>query len=128
MTTKVSLGELLRQHFDDSLLSVICERFGYQSGWRTYSLDDCRSLHWLRTEHEVAYNHEAFTKESTLEGAFSSGVICGSDRVFEVEGFVMALVDTQCDGNVFLMVFDAAKECKDQEIVHIYKEFWGCGS
>ena len=35
------------------------------------------------------------------------------------------LVDTRTDGNILLMVFDAALECKDEDLKQVYTKHWG---
>lgn len=119
-----TLGDLLSHLFDESPIRQIYERFGYRESWKVYPIDDGRDYHWLRTDNKFAFDRAPFTPESTVAGKFMGGVIYNADCVFEAEGYVMALLDTQCDGNVFLTVFDASKECKDPEILRLHEEYW----
>lgn len=125
-----SLESMLREFFDGNLRERIYAAFGYVEQWRSFPFSDRRDCYWLRTEHQFAYSSEPLTEEAVIAGtALSSGVVYTQRHlakwVYEAEGFVMALIDTRCDGNIFLMVFRAERECKDEKIVRLYQECWG---
>jgi hypothetical protein len=125
-----SLEAMLSECFDGNLRERIYEAFGYEEQWRTFPFSDKRDCFWLRTPHKFAYSPEPFTKEGIVSGEhLYSGVVYTqrhlSQWVYEAEGFVMALLDTRCDGNIFLMVFRAERECKDAALVGLYREYWG---
>lgn len=125
-----SLEAMLGERFDGNLLERIYEAFGYAEQWRTFPLSDKRDCFWLRTPHKFVYSPEPFTKEGMITGeSLYSGVLYTQRHltqwVYEAEGFVMALLDTRTDGNIFLMVFRAERECKDAGLVQLYRDYWG---
>lgn len=126
-----NLKDMLDEYFKrDALERAIFEAFGFKDQWRAFPLWDIRAQYWLRIESRdtLAHNTEPFTKENIEEGKHSSCVLHKTmhmtKSVFEAEGMVMALGDTQCDGNIALFVMDASRECKDAELLRLYDDCW----
>lgn len=75
------------------------------------------------------WSKKPFTAKSLAkDGEFYSGRIYTQrflkKWVYRAPGFVMVSVDTQTDGNRFLMIFDAAKECEDDALRAEYMREW----
>ena len=105
--------KLLKDYFE--LQKQIHDFFGYVEYWKTIPLEDCTDSVWCISEE--GEDGEVFYADS-MEG-FESGK-CYSGQiytqrflpkyVYRADGFTMVSVDTQCDGNKYLMVFDNTKE------------------
>jgi len=105
------------------LRKEIHDYFGYTEDWVTIPLMDGTGYYWnLRKRpdsdlyKDVRYHEEPLTKE-TLEGGATYSAVIYTQRflskwVYRTEDYTMICVDTQTDGNKYLMVFDNSKECK----------------
>jgi hypothetical protein len=113
---------------------AVFDYFGYVEQWRVFPIDDQRRQHWMvvggESDGAVVYSPEPFTDASLEAGkAIYSGSIYTQRHldkwVWRGREYTMALVDTQCDGNVVLMVFANALECTDERLKETYRETWG---
>lgn len=103
-----------------SLEEQIHEAFGYQQQWRIFPIVDMREFHW-HLEHESGGTLRYWnTHEQALardENHEYEAVVYTQRHlekwVYRAEGFVMILMDTHCDMNIYLGVFDEAKELKE---------------
>lgn len=76
----------------------------------------------------------AWCDEPLTEEVINSGKTCYSGIIFtqrflprwvyRAVGFTMISVDTQCDGNKYLMVFDNSKEQNDEALKSLWKSRW----
>lgn len=96
--------------------------FGYREDWVTIPLEDGTSYYWALSENEhgggkVNYHETPLTKEFIESGGHYSAVVYTQrflpKWIYRTEDYTMICVDTQTDGNKYLMVFDNAKECKE---------------
>lgn len=103
--------ELLKEYF--KLQKEIHDHFGYVEDWVVIPLDDQTDMYWKLLEHEVYYADNIHDLE-TEEGNCYSGIIYTQrflpKYVYKSDDYTMVSVDTQCDGNKFLMVFDNKKK------------------
>lgn len=107
---------------------------GYKPDWVEIPMEDSRKYYWMLTDGEesgsCAYSPEPFTVESIEAGSKMYGGSIYTQRhlpkwVYRTETHVMVSVDTHTDGNRFLMIFDASKECTDDAMKKLYKDYWG---
>lgn len=105
--------KILKDYFE--LEKQIHEFFGYVENWVTIPLDDCTDSIWMLSgEGSGDQVYYADTIEDFKIGKFYGGPIytqCFLPKyVYRGDGFTMVSVNTQCDGNKYLMVFDNSKE------------------
>lgn len=127
----MSLQTDIEKYFD--IQKSIHEAFGYQEDWKVIPMDDQTNVYWMLADDEesgsVGWSYEPFTQELIEAGTnFYSGQIYTqrflTKFVYRTETHVMISVDTQCDGNKFLMIFDASKECTDPAMIETFKNYW----
>jgi len=126
--------KLLKEYF--KLQEEIHKHFGYQEDWVCIPLSDETDSYWMITgpedtnETSVVRSPAPFTVESIVAGNnLYSGKLYTqrflSKWVYRTEDYTMVCVDTQTDGNKFLMVFDNQKECKNPVFAELYNVTWG---
>lgn len=127
----MNLDQLIDTHFDTK--SQIHEALGYRPDWVEIPMEDHRSDYWMLVGGEGAggrcvYAPEPFTIASIEEGNIYGGPIYTQrflpKWVYRTKTHTMVAVDTQTDGNRFLMIFDNTKECIDQKMITAYQESW----
>ncbi len=100
-------------------LKKIHEYFGLEEGWQVFPLDDNREFFWSLGEcqRKIMYS----LSEPVLKARQSKDTLYFYEdyvadnvhypkTVFRAKDFTMILLDTQCDDNVFLSIFDNKKE------------------
>jgi len=111
---------MLKKYFE--LQKKIFNYFGYKEDWRVIPLEDNTEDEWLLKKNEdgsgkVFYHEKLNNPEIASKGEFYSSVIYTqrflSKWVYRAKDFTMICIDTQCDGNKFLAVFDNKKEIKE---------------
>ena len=104
---------MLTDYFE--LEKKIYEYFGYVEEYEVIPLDDVTDSVWYLDDDaaEVIYadNLEGFATDG-----YYMAVIYSQRYVYRRKDYTMIAVDTQCDGNKFLMVFDNKKELKDHPL------------
>ena len=133
---KTDLGEDLDAYF--TAKARVHEGFKYTPDWVEIPLDDAREYHWMLVGGEgvgatCVYSDDPFTEKSIRAGkTIYSGSIYTQrflkKWVYRTKTYVMVAVDTHTDGNKFLMVFDAARECTDKKMKNAWSEHWGSGA
>lgn len=109
--------ELLKQY--QVLEKEILEYFGYQEQWRVLPLHDSTDMYWMVDRNGVHFGEEyadcAYgAAESESDKAFMfSNELCG--KVCRGKDYTAVPVYTNCDGNMFLQIFDNAKEVTPDE-------------
>ncbi len=93
-------------------------------------MDDAREMHWMLVGGEgiggtCLYSPEPFTRESIADGGMIYSGVIYTQRflkkwVYRTETHAMVSIDTQTDGNKFLMLFDSTKECTDEVMRRVY--------
>ena len=125
----------LSQYFD--LQGEIYSYFGYRDDWRVFPLDDQTMQHWMLVGAEpetgaggrVAWSEDRLTRAVIETGTTLCGGLVYTQRhlpkwVYRAEKYTLIVVDTQTDGNKFLMVFSNAMECHDEALKALYSECW----
>lgn len=95
------------------LEAEIKEYFGCIDGWTVYPFDDKTDFYWFNDDNQVhfAENKNDFViYDNDIEATYSSVILKG--KVYRKEDFTMICLDTECDNNVFLTIFDNKKEIK----------------
>lgn len=105
--------KMLKEYFE--LQKQIHDYFGYVEDWVTIPLEDCTDDLWcLSGEGSGDSVYHAATMEDFQTGSFYGGPIYTQrflpKYVYRGDAFTMVSVDTQCDGNKYLMVFDNSKQ------------------
>lgn len=108
--------------------------FGYKENWVSIEISDERGKPWMIIGGEgqggsCIWATEPFTAEMIVEGKEHYSGPIYTQRflpkwVYRTPTHVMISVDTQTDGNKFLMIFDAHLECLDEGLRAIYQENW----
>jgi hypothetical protein len=104
----VSIAEAIDAYSTAEL--AIFRAFGFKGAWRYYPIDDMRNMHWFATSRRVTW-----AVRPVGEAVDSDEYHCVAEvrhGPFHVDGLTAFAVDTQCDGNVFFMIFDDAKCCE----------------
>lgn len=98
----------------------ICEMFGYQHDWKVFPIIDERENHWGLTKNEtkVCYSPSAGNVGGGIDGNNCYSAVVYTYRhldkwIYRIEKYTMILMDTRCDGNIYLGIFDNSKEVKD---------------
>lgn len=123
----------VKQLFD--IEEEIHTAFGYKEDWVKIPLDNQIDCYWMLFQKDgerggkVVWSSETFTEESIKTGdKIYSGPIYTQrflpKFVYRREDLTMISVDTQTDGNKFLMIFDNEKECVDEKLRELYRECW----
>lgn len=120
----------LNKYFE--LQKEILDYFGFPATWKEIPIDDATQYYWRVTddEDEVKYCEEDNLEEARrllkdeddeewykLHGdkLYSNEIYtyCHLDKyIYRTADYTMICVDTHCDGNKFLQIFDNAKEIK----------------
>ena len=97
------MKNLLNQYRES--IEQIHEYFGYEESWHVSPIEDCTDLYWKLTDSGVTF----FDEHDEYSNDFLHGTM---DDVYRTEAYTMIEVDTHCDGNKFLQIFDNSKELK----------------
>lgn len=128
------MKNLIEEYF--KLQDEVHKYFGYVQDWVVIPMNDQLNRHWMicgpedRASTSVAYSNKPFTPELIAEGKECYSGFIYTQRflhqwVYRGPEHTMVSVDTQCDGNKLLMIFDNNLECKDEELKKLYRERWG---
>lgn len=98
----------------------LCKAFGYTHDWRIFPIVDERENYWGLTEGEKKVCHSPLANNvgGEIDGnqCYSASVYTYrhlSKWVYRTEKYTMILMDTHCDGNIYLGIFDSSKEVKE---------------
>lgn len=100
-----------------TLTQQIYEHVGYSEGWTFLPLDDCTDHVWALTRGGVEYADSV--DDFTETGDYYSNEFYRDaiSSVYRGAEFTAIAVDTHCDGNKFLQIFDNTKEITGREHV-----------
>jgi hypothetical protein len=125
--------DLLKRYFD--LQQQIFDHFHYTEDWVVIPLDDATNKYWFYVQNDsgrgiVCWSDDPWTIESAEAGdeVYSGHIYTQRflpKYVYRTEEYTMISVDTQVDGNKFLMVFSNDRECHDRDIKVAYLDAWG---
>lgn len=130
---KMSDGEKIDFYF--AVKNTVHKIFEYEPDWVEIPMDDERGKYWMLSsgegyESSCVWSDEPLTKESIVAGNHIYSGTIYTQRflpkwVYRAEKYVMVAVDTMTDGNKFLKIFDADKECTDDKLRELWKDCWG---
>lgn len=113
------------------LQKEIHDYFDYVEDWKVIPLADYTDMHWIiLSDGDILYFEEPLTDTVMEEGQFYSGRVYTQrfldKHVYEKDDYTMVCLDTQCDGNKVLAVFETKKGPSKnlQTIEAAYKKFW----
>jgi hypothetical protein len=90
--------------------------FGFTEDWRVLPIEDATDVYWYVDSGEVMYSNSKEKLAAYMAGDDEGDEIYGGEQYHGIridkEGSTLIGLNTQCDGNVFLMVFDSTKEIK----------------
>jgi len=108
--------------------------FGYTEDWKVIPLDPQLGRHWMicgpvnKSSTGVVWSDETLTEKSIREGIIYSGTIytqCFLPKwVYRGKDYTMVSVDTRCDGNQLLVIFENDLECTNEKLKQLYRECW----
>lgn len=109
--------------------------FGYVQDWKVIPLDPQLGRHWMICGPEdkgstaVVYSDKPFTRESIEAGSdiYSGNIYTQRflpKWVYRGKDYTMVAVDTHCDDNKVLMVFENKLECTDQALKDLHNSCW----
>lgn len=120
--------KILKEYFE--LEKKIHEYFGYVEDWVTIPLLDQTDSYWYYDEYFVLYSSKPLTLEVVRPGKeIHSGSLYTQRFLpkwyYRGEEYTMISIDTHCDGNKYLMVFDNSKELvnPDEELKEALKRW-----
>jgi hypothetical protein len=126
------LDQLIDDYFKAK--TAIHQALGYRPDWVEIPMEDHRADYWMLSggdgyDGTCVYSDEPFTEASITKGdKIYSGSIYTQrflpKWVYRTDTHAMVAVDTHTDGNKFLMLFDASKECTDEKMRRLYEEKW----
>lgn len=115
--------------------SAVDKLFGYRPDWVEIPYADRRSDYWMLIGGEgvgarCVYSSEPFSQQTIEAGKTIYSGLIYTQRflpkwVYRTETHVLVSVNTQTDGNKFLMVFRADRECTDEAMRAAYTDAWG---
>lgn len=86
---------------------VLKSAFGYSDDWRIFMVRDCRNYFWFVDDSGLKF-HET---DVSGEYDFSANLIkhqSSKKSIWEKDGMYLILMDTRCDGNIYLGLFDGS--------------------
>lgn len=104
-----------------ALKKEIFDYFGYVEDWKSIPLDDATDYFWQLNEisdgsGSVRFSENAQTLKDEEAGDYYENEIYTQrflpKWVYRGKDYTMICVDTHCDGNKFLQIFDNTKELK----------------
>jgi hypothetical protein len=113
--------KLLNEYFDTQ--KKIFDYFGYKEDWVTIPLKDLTDYYWTLCQDSDGHGcvKSGGTKEDLLkqDGDYYEDEIYTQrflpKWVYRGEEYTMICIDTHCDGNKYLSVFDNSKEIKERQ-------------
>lgn len=94
----------------NATVRAIYEYFGYQESWHVYPIDDNTNQFWQidgSIVRSADYKEQLNDEDS---GDYYEAEIRGD--VYRKDDYTMICIDTHCDGNQFLAIFDNKLEVK----------------
>ncbi len=111
--------KMIDQYFD--LKQQLFDYFGYVEDWRVFAIDDAREHSWelVGENNEVHFANTVAELHDKEAGEYWANEIYKqrflSKWIYRTDEYTMMLVDTHCDGNKYLQIFDNAKEITEND-------------
>ena len=107
--------KILKEYFAKE--KEIHDYFGYDEGWGVLPICDSTDYWWCLNGQEVRFGD---TKEDVLgDGGYSNEIYNSrmiEKNTYRKPDYTMIAVDTRCDGNQSLQIFDNRKEIHPSEL------------
>jgi hypothetical protein len=97
-----------------TLTQQIYDHVGYVEDWTYLPIDDCTEHFWRVDNDSVRFADtvdDLLSEDEYYENEFFRSA---SSDVYRGADYTAVAVDTHCDGNKFLQIFDNTKEINDQ--------------
>ena len=100
----------------------ICEMFGYRHDWRVFPIVDNRGFYWMLDDSETKIRF--FRRKTAIQQDLYKGDYYDSDvytyrhlksYVYTIDSYTMILERTNCDGNIWLSIWDNKKRIEWEE-------------
>lgn len=115
----MKLLQLLKDYKD--LEKEIYNYFSFEENWRVYPIEDSTQSEWSLTYSEIVYSNN-LREDYKNEANYFGGALYSANSIYRTELYTGIIIDTECDGNIFFMIFDNAKEIKDLENDSVLEE------
>lgn len=105
--------KLLDQYLD--LQEQIYTYFGYTEDWHVYPIDDNRDCEWKIEGNQLnLYARSDSDDDEVGDEQYENPILPNGSfpSIYRAEDYTMVLIDTECDGNKFLVILDNKKELK----------------
>lgn len=95
----------------------IYDYFDYEEEWSKFCIENCTEYFWYLGKCEYVFYCNAKNKEEAKEiiligvESYSSRII--NNSIYKKNDLTLILLDTECDGNVFLSIFDNSKKIEN---------------
>ena len=124
---------IIERHF--KLQLEVYNYFNYFPNWVYIPMDFRPKTHWMicgpedNSSTSIVYSPIEFTEKSIEEGSNIYGGSLYTQRflpkwVYRGENYTMISVDTHCDGNKLLLIFENVLECNDDKLKNLYNMRW----
>lgn len=98
----------------NKLKKEIHEYFGYIEDWCIYPIEDSREVYWKLEDDCVNFwNNKENVGKFLDDDGYSHRILNNLPKsIYIKDNYTMIVVDTECDGNKYLQIFDNNKEVK----------------
>lgn len=114
--------DIIKEYFE--LREKVHAHFGYVEDWVNIPLDDHRSYYWILMEYkndqgetyaaDIIYSDTLLKDGYEEAGEYYSATLYTQrflpKWIYRAEDYTMICMDTHCDGNKFIGIFDNSKE------------------
>lgn len=103
--------DTIEQYFEGK--QKLFEEFGYEPGYTSLEVEDYRGVYWNLSNVQVEYAKSLDILEKKSGDYYVSTVYRGrhiKQPVCRTAKYTMIALDTQCDGNKVLGIFDNSRE------------------
>lgn len=108
----MNLTTMIDKYFQ--LEEAILHEFGFEQDWRVLPLMDYRKYWWAIGDDDVYFDESPFSLlDIDEEKVKYAEQIYRKDNIKRIHDFTLVPVDTNCDGNIWLMILDNEKEVRD---------------
>lgn len=117
MTDKTQISDDISKYFE--LQEIVHKHFGYVEDWKVIPLVDHRDMYWILLEEEngsgeINYYENPFEDGYGEPGEYYNATIYTQrflpKWLYRTDDYTMVCMDTHCDGNQYIGVFENLKE------------------
>lgn len=107
------MDDIVDQYF--SLEEKLQDHFGYEPSWSVYPFADYRDYFWYVDGKIIRHSENKDSLINDDENNLYDCETLGNDA-YVAGTYVLIPVDTRCDGNCFLAIFDMTKQLQKKDI------------